>query len=135
MAKFKKNYNDVIIEKTVNFFRKRMSDKKESKICDSVENILKECEENTRNKLILHLNKFAKWYSKYYMQLPNADFKMVYFKSVCSIWKKRNNDKMEVIGLDKSDTIRTHIMNLFAALFTSERHNLYNFKHEQADKK
>ena len=61
--KFKKKYNDTTVEKTISFFRKRMSDKKESLICNSVEKILKECNEDTRNGIVLYLNRFSKWYA------------------------------------------------------------------------
>ena len=127
--KFKKKYNDTTVEKTISFFRKRMSDKKESLICNSVEKILKECNEDTRNGIILYLNRFSKWYAKYYEKLPGDDFKMVYLKTICILWRNKNNERWAVMGLDETKDghdLMTHVSNLFAALFRSERYRLYN---------
>ena len=127
--KFKKKYNDTTVEKTISFFRKRMSDKKESLICNSVEKILKECNEETRNGIILYLNRFSKWYAKYYEKLPGDDFKRVYLKTICILWRNKNNERWAVMGLDETKDghdLMTHVSNLFAALFSSERYRLYN---------
>jgi hypothetical protein len=71
---------------------------------------------------------FAKWYANYYEKLPNDNFKKVYFKIICKIWKDKNNDKWKVLKLDSTDqqrAVMTHISNLFAALFRSERARLH----------
>jgi hypothetical protein len=128
-AKFKKDYTDATIEKTLSFFRKRLDEK--SKICNSVEDILKERNSETVSKIILHLNKFIKWYSSYYEKLPSDNFKKAYFKSVCKIWREKNNAKWNLLGLLESEdgiSIATHISNLFAALMRRERKRLYDAK-------
>ena len=124
MPKFKKNYSNITVSKTISFFRKRLSNEK-SQICDIVEDILNKCDEPTRNKIILYLNRFTKWYSKYYEKLPNDDYKMVYLKVVCIMWRNKNIAKFGSLGLDGTNYVETHVMNMFAALFRSERHRLY----------
>jgi hypothetical protein len=127
MGKFKKDYDELTVNKTINFFRKRL-DEKPSRICDVLEKILCENNSHTRNQIILHLNTFAKWYSNYYEKLPSDNFKMVYFKTVCKIWREKNNDKWKVLELDSTEwskAVMTHVSNLFAALFRSERARLY----------
>lgn len=127
MGKFEKKYNELTVKKTINFFRKRINEKP-SRICSVVEQIMCENNSNTRNQIILYLNMFAKWYANYYEKLPNDNFKMAYFKIVCKIWKDKNNDKWKVLKLDSTDwhrAVMTHISNLFAALFRSERARLY----------
>lgn len=127
MGKFKKDYDELTVNKTINFFRKRL-DEKPSRICDVVEKILCENNSYTRNQVILYLNTFAKWYANYYEKLPNNNFKMVYFKTVCKMWREKNNDKWKVLELDSTEwskVVMTHISNLFAALFRSERARLY----------
>ena len=81
MGKFEKGYDELTVEKTINFFRKRLDDRP-SRICDAVEKILCENNSYTRNQVILYLNMFIKWYANYYEKLPNDNFKMVYFKTV-----------------------------------------------------
>lgn len=127
MGKFEKNYDELTVNKTINFFRKRL-DERPSRICDVVENILCENSSYTRNQVILYLNMFAKWYANYYEKLPNNNFKMVYFKTVCKMWREKNNDKWKVLELDSTEwsrAVMTHVSNLFAALFRSERARLY----------
>ena len=127
MGKFKKDYDELTVNKTINFFRKRL-DERPSRICDAVEKILCENNSYTRNQVILYLNTFAKWYANYYEKLPNNNFKMVYFKTVCKMWREKNNDKWKVLELDStewSEAVMSHISNLFAALFRSERARLY----------
>ena len=127
MGKFKKDYDELTVNKTINFFRKRL-DERPSRICDAVEKILCENSSYTRNQVILYLNTFAKWYANYYEKLPNNSFKMVYFKTVCKMWREKNNDKWKVLELDSTEwsrAVMTHISNLFAALFRSERARLY----------
>ena len=127
MGKFKKDYDELTVNKTINFFRKRL-DERPSRICDAVEKILCENDSYTRNQVILYLNTFAKWYANYYEKLPNNNFKMVYFKTVCKMWREKNNDKWKVLGLDSTEwskAVMTHVSNLFAALFRSERARLY----------
>ena len=71
---------------------------------------------------------FAKWYANYYEKLPNNNFKMVYFKTVCKMWREKNNDKWKVLELDSTEwsrAVMTHVSNLFAALLRSERARLY----------
>lgn len=129
MPKFKKQYTETTVDKTISFFKKRLSKKEDSRICEVMPKIILECDENTRNKIILHLNKFSKWYSKYYEKLPNKEYKMAYFKYVCTIWRNRNNKKWIQLGLDKTKQgtdVMTHLSNMFAALFRSERYNLYD---------
>lgn len=127
MGKFKKDYDELTVNKTINFFRKRL-DERPSRICDAVEKILCENSSYTRNQVILYLNTFAKWYANYYEKLPNNNFKMVYFKTVCKMWREKNNDKWKVLELDSTEwskAVMSHISNLFAALFRSERARLY----------
>ena len=127
MGKFEKNYDELTVNKTINFFRKRL-DERPSRICDAVEKILCENSSYTRNQVILYLNMFAKWYANYYEKLPNNNFKMVYFKTVCKMWREKNNDKWKVLELDSTEWCRavmSHVSNLFAALFRSERARLY----------
>ena len=127
MGKFEKKYNELTVKKTIDFFRKRL-DERPSRICNVVEQILCENNSRTRNQIILYLNMFAKWYANYYEKLPNDNFKKVYFKTVCKMWKDKNNDKWKVLKLDSTGwdrAIMTHISNLFAALFRSERARLY----------
>lgn len=127
MGKFEKGYDELTVEKTINFFRKRL-DERPSRICDAVEKILCENNSYTRNQVILYLNKFAKWYANYYEKLPNDNFKMIYFKTVCRMWSEKNNAKWKVLGLDATEwrmAVMSHISNLFAALFRSERARLY----------
>ena len=127
MGKFKKDYDELTVNKTINFFRKRL-DERPSRICDAVEKILCENSSYTRNQVILYLNTFAKWYANYYEKLPNNNFKMVYFKMVCKMWREKNNDKWKVLELESTEwskAVMTHVSNLFAALFRSERARLY----------
>lgn len=127
MGKFKKDYDELTVNKTINFFRKRL-DERPSRICDAVEKILCENSSYTRNQVILYLNTFAKWYANYYEKLPNNNFKMVYFKTVCKMWREKNNDKWKVLELDSTEwskAVMSHISNLFAALFRSEIARLY----------
>lgn len=127
MGKFEKNYDELTVNKTINFFRKRL-DGSPSRICDAVEKILCENSSYTRNQVILYLNMFAKWYANYYEKLPNNNFKMVYFKTVCKMWREKNNNKWKVLELDSTEWCRavmSHVSNLFAALFRSERARLY----------
>ena len=127
MGKFKKDYDELTVNKTINFFRKRL-DERPSRICDAVEKILCENSSYTRNQVIRYLNTFAKWYANYYEKLPNNNFKMVYFKTVCKMWREKNNDKWKVLELDSTEwskAVMSHISNLFAALFRSERARLY----------
>lgn len=127
MGKFEKNYDELSVNKTINFFRKRL-DERPSRICDAVEKILCENSSYTRNQVILYLNMFIKWYSMYYEKLPNDNFKMVYFKTICKMWREKNNDKWKVLELDSTEwrrAVMTHVSNLFAALFRSERARLY----------
>lgn len=127
MGKFKKDYDELTVNKTINFFRNRL-DERPSRICDAVEKILCENSSYTRNQVILYLNTFAKWYANYYEKLPNNNFKMVYFKTVCKMWREKNNDKWKVLELDSTEwskAVMSHISNLFAALFRSERTRLY----------
>lgn len=127
MGKFKKDYDELTVNKTINFFRKRL-DERPSRICDAVEKILCENSSYTRNQVILYLNTFAKWYANYYEKLPNNNFKMVYFKTVCKMWREKNNDKWKVLELDSTEwskAVMSHLSNLFAAIFRSERARLY----------
>lgn len=127
MGKFEKSYDKLTVSKTLNFFRKRI-DEKPSRICDVVEKILCENDSYTRNQIILYLNAFIKWYANYYEKLPNDKFKMVYFKTICKMWKEKNNAKWKVLELDSTEwgtSVMTHLSNLFAALFRSERTRLY----------
>jgi hypothetical protein len=129
MGKFKKNYDGLIINKTINFFRKRL-DGRPSRICDTVEEILLEAEADLdiRNQVILYLNMFTKWYANYYEKLPNDNFKMAYFKTISEMWKEKNNSKWKVLKLESTEwnkSVMTHLSNLFAALFRSEMVRLY----------
>ena len=117
MGKFEKGYDELTVEKTINFFRKRLDDRP-SRICDAVEKILCENNSYTRNQVILYLNMFIKWYANYYEKLPNDNFKMVYFKTVVMMWREKNNAKWKVLGLDSTEwrrAVMTHVSNLFAA--------------------
>lgn len=128
-AKFKKEYSAEAIEKTISFFRKRLD--KDSRICNSVENIIKEADGKVKDSIIIHLNKFIKWYSNFYEMLPSDTFKKVYFKLICKLWKEKNNSKWEVLGLfgtENGKLIATHVSNLFAALFKKEKKRLYEAK-------
>jgi len=45
------------------------------------------------------------------------------------LWRNKNNERWAVMGLDETKDghdLMTHVSNLFAALFRSERHRLYN---------
>ena len=128
MVKFKKNYNELIINKTINFFRKRL-DERPSRICDAVEKILLEVEADLyiRNQVILYLSMFAKWYANYYEKLPNDNFKRAYFKTIYEMWEKKNNSKWKVLKLESTEwnkAVMSHLSNLFTALFRSERKRL-----------
>ncbi len=127
MGKFKKDYDELTVSKTINFFRNRL-DERPSRICDAVEKILCENDSYTRNQVILYLNMFIKWYSMYYEKLPNDNFKRVYFKTICEMWRDKNNAKWKVLALDATDwrkAVMSHLSNLFAAIFRSERARLH----------
>ena len=49
-------------------------------------------------------------------------------ETICKIWREKNNDKLKVLELDSTEwrrAVMTHVSNLFAALFRSERARLY----------
>ena len=122
--KFDKKYSDTTVDKVISFFYKRFGKKETSTICDVVKDIIQtSCTKRQMNGIVLHLNDFIMWYSKYYEKLPDDNFKSVYIKSVCVMWRERNNAKWDVLKL--RNDVRTHLSNLFAALFRSERYRLY----------
>ena len=130
-TKFKKEYDNMTLEKTINFFKKRLNKKEQSSICDTVIEILEENDDNTRNKIIFLLNSFIKWYSENYERLPNDEFKRAYVNYVFSLWKEKLDDKILLLPVEpgcygKHRQTRTHIINMFVALFRSERNRLFN---------
>ena len=130
-TKFKKEYDNIALEKTINFFKKSLNKKEHSNICDTVIEILGENDYNTRNKIIFFLNGFIKWYSENYERLPNDKFKKVYVDYVFYLWKEKLDDKISLLPVEpgcygKLRQIKTHIINMFVALFRSERYRLFN---------